>query len=94
MDVVLDQGPEFPSQIWQASLSSAYPPQTNGQTKQAIQDLEAAFRCTAAWHPASWAKFLLWIEQAHNTLVSSAMGKSHFLVVNGFQPPTIPQPGG
>ncbi|KAK7933592.1 hypothetical protein WMY93_004488 [Mugilogobius chulae] len=72
------------------SLSSGYHPQTNGQTERANQDLEAAIRCVAADHPASWSTHLPWIEYSHNTLVSSATGMSPFMASNGYQPPLFP----
>lgn len=98
-DIVSDRGPQFSSQVWKAfcqalgasaSLSSGYHPQTNGQTERANQDLEAALRCVASRHPASWSTHLPWVEYAHNSLVSSATGMSPFMASMGFQPPLFP----
>lgn len=36
--------------------------------------------------PSSWATYLPWVENAHNTLISSATDMSPFMV-NGYQPP-------
>lgn len=33
---------------------------------------------------------LPWVEYAHNTLISSAMGMSPFVVTSGYQPPLFP----
>nr|CBN80957.1 Gag-protease [Dicentrarchus labrax] len=72
------------SLVWQAfcqalgasvSLSSGYHPQSNGQTEQANQQLEAALRCVAARHPVSWCTFLPSIEHAHNSLTCAATGR-------------------
>lgn len=98
-DIVSDRGPQFSSKVWRAfcralgataSLSSGFHPQTNGQTERANQNLEAALRCVAARHPASWSTHLPWIEYSHNSLVSSATGMSPFMAANGFQPPVFP----
>uniref|UniRef100_A0A3P9J974 Gypsy retrotransposon integrase-like protein 1 n=1 Tax=Oryzias latipes TaxID=8090 RepID=A0A3P9J974_ORYLA len=98
-DIVSDRGPQFTSRVWNAfcraigataSLSSGYHPQTNGQTERANQDLEAALRCVAASHPASWSTHLPWIEYSHNSLVSSATGLAPFMASNGYQPPLFP----
>ena len=54
VDMVSDQGPQFSSRFWKAfctliglsaSLSSGFHPQSNGQLKQANQDLETTLRC-------------------------------------------------
>lgn len=76
VDTVSDRGHQFTTQVWWAfcrvigatsSLTSGYNPQSNGQTEQANQDLEAALRCVSARHPASWSIQLPWIEYAHNS---------------------------
>ncbi|XP_061554247.1 uncharacterized protein LOC133413642 isoform X3 [Phycodurus eques] len=96
IDIVSDRGPQFSSQVWKefckavaaaASLSSGYHSQTNGQTERANQSLESALRCFAARNPSSWSSFVPWIEYAHNSLTSSAIGMSPFMACYGFQPP-------
>uniref|UniRef100_A0A3B3HG52 Gypsy retrotransposon integrase-like protein 1 n=1 Tax=Oryzias latipes TaxID=8090 RepID=A0A3B3HG52_ORYLA len=91
-DIVSHRGPQFTSKVWNAfcraigataRLSSGYHPQTNGQTERANQDLEAALRCVAASHPASWSIHLPWIEYC---LVTSATSLSPFMASNGYQP--------
>jgi hypothetical protein len=98
--MVSDQGLLFSSQFWKAfctliglsaSLSSRFHPQSNGQSKQANQDLEATLRCLVSANPTTWSQQLVWVEYAHNTLPYSAMGLSPFECSLGFQPPLFPE---
>lgn len=98
-DVVSDRGPQFTSVFWRefctligatVSLSSGFHPQSNGQTERKNQEMETALRCIVSKHPAAWAKQLLWVEYAHNTLISSATKLSPFQCAYGFQPPLFP----
>jgi hypothetical protein len=54
-DIILDQGPQFVSKFWKSlfeilkvdiKLSSAFHPQTDGQTERVNQVLEQYLRCT------------------------------------------------
>ncbi|TWW62587.1 Retrovirus-related Pol polyprotein from transposon 17.6 [Takifugu flavidus] len=100
LDLVSDRGPQFTSRVWQAfckgigatvSLTSGYHPQSNGQAEQANQALEAALRCVTTSNPASWSKFLPWVEYSLNAMESSATGMSPFQCFLGYQPPLFPQ---
>ena len=98
-DIVSDRGPQFVSRVWQAfcrgigatvSLTSGYHPQSNGQAERANQALEASLRCITTSNPASWVKYLPWVEYSLNTMVSAATGLSPFQVSLGYQPPLFP----
>uniref|UniRef100_A0A3B3C9J6 Gypsy retrotransposon integrase-like protein 1 n=1 Tax=Oryzias melastigma TaxID=30732 RepID=A0A3B3C9J6_ORYME len=98
-DIVSDRGPQLISQVWKcfcralgatASLFSGFHPQTNGQTERTNQDLESALRCVCAQNPTLWSEHLSWVEYSHNSLVSSATGRSPFEASLGYQPPLLP----
>ena len=99
LDIVSDRGPQFTSRVWKefcralgatASLSSSHPPQSNGQTERANQDLETALRCISAHNPASLSCHLTWVEYSHNSLTSSATGMTPSEASFDYLPPLFP----
>ncbi|CCO36686.1 Transposon Ty3-I Gag-Pol polyprotein AltName: Full=Gag3-Pol3 [Rhizoctonia solani AG-1 IB] len=92
---VLDRGPTFNSKFLRAlykalhiapSYSTAYHPQSDGQTEIKNQWLEAYLRPFINHRQSDWVDWLLLAEFAHNNAGSKATGKSPFEVVYGRSP--------
>lgn len=67
-----NRGPQFMSTLWKffcsalgskVGLMYRFYPQSNGQTKQANQELEAALCCTAVTNQTTWSSQLPCKEQ-------------------------------
>uniref|UniRef100_A0A803JVG2 Chromo domain-containing protein n=1 Tax=Xenopus tropicalis TaxID=8364 RepID=A0A803JVG2_XENTR len=95
INIVSDRGVQFVSKFWRAfcslvgielSFSTAYHPQTNGQTERVNQSLEQFLRCYVANNQSSWAELLPWAEFAYNNATHSSTGQSPFFIVNGLHP--------
>uniref|UniRef100_A0A803J5H9 Gypsy retrotransposon integrase-like protein 1 n=1 Tax=Xenopus tropicalis TaxID=8364 RepID=A0A803J5H9_XENTR len=90
LNIVSDRGVQFVSRFWRAfcslmgtelSFSSAYHPQTNGQTERTNQSLEQYLRCYVSSNQSLWADFLPWAEFAFNNSTHSSTGESPFFIV-------------
>lgn len=98
LTIVCDRDPAFTSLFWRElfqlngtrfNFSSAYHPQTDGQTEAVNKTLEMYLRCFTSSQPKLWTKWLSWAEYCYNTSVHSTTGKSPFEVVYGRPPPTL-----
>ena len=96
--VISDQGPQFVSLFMkdlyellniQANLSTAYHPQTDGQTEQINREVKKYLRIYVNHRQTNWAEWLALAKFAHNSQTTSATGVSPFLLNYG-QQPTIP----
>lgn len=67
-------------------MSSAYHPQTDGQTERVNQCLEGYLRCFVHACPAKWKNWLNLAEFWYNTSYHSSLGKTPFEELYG-QPP-------
>ncbi|CAJ0964878.1 unnamed protein product [Ranitomeya imitator] len=94
-NIVSDRGSQFVSRFWRAfcgrmgidlSFSSAFHPQTNGQTERTNQTLETYLRCFVSADQDDWASFLPLAEFALNNRASSATLVSPFFCNSGFHP--------
>lgn len=69
-------------------FSSAFHPQTDGQTEVTNRSLGNLLRCLVADHAASWDFILPQAEFAFNNSVNRSTGCTPFEVVYGFHPHT------
>jgi hypothetical protein len=93
--IISDRDKVFTSSIWQElfklsettlNKSSAYHPQTDGQTERLNQCLETYLRCMTHACPSKWMNWLALAEFWYNTTTHSAHGKTPFEVLYGHQP--------
>ncbi|KAJ1293165.1 hypothetical protein BS78_01G047300 [Paspalum vaginatum] len=67
-------------------MSSAYHPQTDGQTERLNQCLEAFLRCSVHSCPRQWHKWIFLAEYWYNTTFQSSLGHTPFEVLYGHPP--------
>ncbi|PRQ56667.1 putative nucleotidyltransferase, Ribonuclease H [Rosa chinensis] len=96
--IVSDRDPIFLSHFWKAFYklqgtqlchSSAYHPQSDGQTEVVNRSVEHYLRCFVADKPTSWNNLLHWAEWWYNTTYHSAIKMPPFQAVYGVPPPTV-----
>jgi len=93
--LVSDRDRIFTSQLWRElfqlagvdrRLSSAYHPQSDGQTEREIQCMEQYLRCFATAVPSKWFDWLHLAEFWYNTSWYSALNQLPFQVLYGQSP--------
>lgn len=94
--IVSDRDKVFTSTFWQElmaiqgitqNLSTAYHPQSDGQTKVLNRCLEGYLRCMCTAKPSDWINWLLLAEFWYNTNYQSSIKCTPFEVVYGQLPP-------
>jgi hypothetical protein len=93
--ITTDRGTQFTSNFWSTfcfllgvrrRLSTAFRPQTDGQTERQNQTLEHYLRCYCMYNQSDWASKLALAEFAYNNSQQSSTGMSPFRACYGFAP--------
>jgi len=94
-DIVSNRGKHFISQFWRslcqllgikANLSTAYHPETDGQTEQVNQILEQYFWVYVNYQQDDWVNLLPLAEFTYNNMSHSATMVTPFFTNKGFHP--------
>ena len=93
--VVSDRGPQFVSAFWdefcrllgtKLKLSTAYHPQTDGQTENANQWIDQRLRPFVNAFQDNWSTLIHAVDYAAASLPHDSTGLSSFMVELGYQP--------
>ncbi|CAN6212014.1 unnamed protein product [Urochloa humidicola] len=93
--LISDRDRVFTSALWKElfklsetvlNMSSAYHPQTDGQTERLNQCLETYLRCLVQSCPGKWAQWLSLAEYWYNTTYHSALNITPFEALYGYPP--------
>ena len=93
--IMSDRGPQFASKFVKAhneilgiqtALSTAYHPQTDGQSERMIQEVQKTLRMYVNYFQNDWSSKLSMVEFAINDTTKSSTGHSPFQLVLGFNP--------
>jgi transposase InsO family protein len=94
-DIVSDRDKIFTSKFWRhflatfnirSNLSTAFHPQTDGQTERVNQVLEQYLRAYCNYQQDDWHKLLHLAEFAYNSAIHSSTGKTPFFANYGLHP--------
>lgn len=95
--IISDRDPRFTSAFWQTlfkllqtrlNISTAYHPQTDGQTERTNRTLEQLLRAYVHPQHDDWVNFLATAEFAYNSHANASTGVSPFATNFGFEPET------
>jgi len=90
--IVSDRDPRFTSRFWQSlqnalgtqlRMSSAYHPQTDGQSERTIQSLEDLLRTCVLDHLGTWSDLLPLVEFTYNNSYHSSIGMALYEALYG-----------
>ena len=96
-EIILDMDAKFSGEFWESlckslgikrKMSTAYHPQTYGQTERMNQTLEGYLRNFVNYDKNDWYQLLPLAEHEYNNSTTNAQGMSPFYANYGFQPHT------
>lgn len=96
--IVSDRDTVFTSAFWRElfrlagvtlNMSSAFHPQSDGQSEIVNRVITMYLRCLDGDRPRSWLQWLPWAEYCYNTSYQTAIQCSPFRVVYGRDPPSL-----
>jgi transposase InsO family protein len=96
--IVSDRDKVFTSKFWQhlfklygtpLAMSSAYHPQSDGQTEALNKCLEMYLRCLTFHNPKIWSKVLHLAEHWYNAAFQTSATMTPFKALYGRDPPTM-----
>lgn len=96
--IVSDRDKVFTSKFWRhlfrlsgttLAMSSAYHPQSDGQSEALNKCLELYLRCFRFENPKAWFHLLPWAEFWYNSSFHKSIGMTPFKAVYGRDPPTL-----
>jgi transposase InsO family protein len=97
--IVSDRDPVFTSNFWKdifrlsgvrLHMSSAFHPQSDGQTDVVNKVIAMYLRCMTGDRPRQWLDWLPWAEYCYKTSYHSSLRETPFKVVYGRDPPALP----
>nr|XP_051211532.1 uncharacterized protein LOC127329025 [Lolium perenne] len=96
--IVSDRDPVFTGHVWRdlfglagvkLRMSTAFHPQTGGQSEVVNKIIAMYLRCITRDRPRAWVDWLAWAEYCYNTSYHSALHATPFEVVYGRPPPAM-----
>ena len=100
--LISNRGPQFTSAFatelarilgYDLKLSTAYHPQTDGETERVNQEIETYLRLFCQGQPDKWSNLVSMVEFAHNSATHSSTQKSLFSLILGYEPRDYPKIG-
>uniref|UniRef100_A0A0W0GCL2 Putative reverse transcriptase-rnase h-integrase n=1 Tax=Moniliophthora roreri TaxID=221103 RepID=A0A0W0GCL2_MONRR len=97
--IISDRDPRFAAEVFQKmgkqlsikhSMSTAFHPQTDGETKRVNQEIEAYLRVFCSKEQTQWKEYLPLAKFVHNNRTHSVLKKSPFFMMMGYHPCPIP----
>lgn len=93
-----DRDPVFTGHVWrdifklagvQLKMSTAFHPQTDGQSEIVNKTIAMYLRCITGDRPRAWLEWLPWAEYCYNTSYHSTLRTTPFEVVYERPPPAL-----